>query len=481
MQQGRGKFVMLAAMRKPSDGAQCASGLANLRAVRGSELNREFDKSAPTEVAQNLELLVADLNGAPRGKAVNGPSFDPNNLPHLPAAVFLQCINGKYADAMEAHNPRDEDLLLRPDWSTYRTTPWKAKDCGQVICETLNKAGEPMVFDPRNLLQRMIGLYVDKGLRPLVAPEVEFYLLAPPKRGDLELRPAPGVDQRDEFGGEAFSSDALDKYAPFLDDVRTMCRKMNIPLQAVVHEMGPAQMELNIPHGDALARADEFFLLKRLVKGCAVRHGCLASFMAKPSMDLPGSGLHLHLSLVNDWNANVFALKEAKAPKPLRHFIGGLQTYLPAAFALVAPNVNSFKRFTSDASAPINLQWGYDNRTAGFRVPFGSAANGRVENRVAGADANPYLAIVAMLACGLLGMDEALEPSAPVDGDAYDLPANLPEDLGQALRRLSTHDKLRRILSKPFVDAFVSVKRRELQDAARQITPWELGYLGSLV
>lgn len=444
-------------------------------------MNREFNQRAPAEVAQNLELLVADLNGVPRGKAITGGAFNPSNLPHLPAAVFLQCIHGKYADAMETYNPKDEDLLLRPDWSTYRATPWKGENSGQVICETLDKSGEPFAFDPRGILQRVIGLYLDKGLRPLVAPEVEFYLVAPPKRDDLALRPAPGADQQDEFGGEAFSSDALDKYAPFLADVRAMCRSMKIPLQAVVHEMGPAQLELNILHGDALARADEFFLLKRLVKGRAAQSGCLASFMAKPSADLPGSGLHLHLSLVDDRNANVFALKEGKAPKLLRHFIGGLQTYLPAAFALVAPNVNSFKRFTRDASAPINLHWGYDNRTAGFRVPFGGDANGRVENRVAGADANPYLAVVAMLACGLLGMNEAIDPTHPVKGDAYDLPADLPEDLGEALRRLSAQDKLKKILSKPFVDAFVSVKRRELQDAAQQITPWELGYLGSLI
>ena len=444
-------------------------------------MNRKFDKSAPAEVAQNLEFLVADLNGVPRGKTITSPSFDPGNLPHLPVGIFLQCIHGKYADAMETYSPKDGDLLLRPDWSTYRTTPWKGKDSGQVICETLDKAGEPIVFDPRNLLQRLLGLYVKKGWRPLVAPEVEFYLVTPPKRGNLALQPAPGLDQRDEFGGEAFSCDALDKYAPFLADVQEMCRTVDIPLQAVVHEMGPAQMELNIPHGDALARADELFLLKRLVKGCAARRGCLASFMAKPSADLPDSGLHMHLSLVDDRNANIFALKEGKAPKALRHFIGGLQTHLPAAFALVAPNVNSFKRFTRDGPAPINLHWGYDNRSVGLRVPFSSAPNGRVENRVAGADANPYLATIAMLACGLLGMEENIEPSHPVKDDAYDLPAHLPEDLGEALRRLSTHDKLKKILSKPFVDIFVSVKRQELQDAAQQITPWEQSYLGSLI
>ena len=431
---------------------------------------------------QDLELLVCDLNGVPRGKTVDGGSFAPGDTAHLAAAVFFQCITGDYSEeAMETWCPEDGDLLLIPDWTTCRDMPWKSGECRQVICDTLDKSGKLVPFDPRNLLKRVLARYAEHGWTPIVAPEIEFYLLQPPKRQDQALVPAAGVNGRAEFGGEAFSSDALDKYAPFLDTVRAMGAAIDIRLQAMVHELGPGQLELNIAHDAALAQADRLFLVKRLVKACALQHGYLASFMAKPVMDLPGSGLHVHVSVVDGQGANLFALRNGKAPVPLRRFIGGLQEYLPAAFALIAPNVNSYRRFVSGSSAPINLEWGYDNRTAGFRVPYADDSGGRVENRIAGADANPYLFIAATLACGLLGIEEGIEPSEPAEGDAYDLPADLPADLQAGLRILSRHKKLRRLLSKRFIRGFVTVKREELRHLSRWITPWEVGYLGSML
>ena len=436
-----------------------------------------------TEVpVQDLELLVCDLNGVPRGKTVDGAGFAPGDSAHMAAAIFFQCITGDYAEEpMAAYCPEDGDMLLVPDWATCRKMPWKSGECRQVICDSIDKSGDPVPFDPRNLLKRILGLYAEKGWMPIVAPEIEFYLLQPPKRQDNTLVPASGMNDRAEFGGEAFSSDALDKYAPFLDAVRAMSAETDIPVQAMVHELGPGQIELNIDHDEALVQADRLFLVKRLVKACALQHGHLASFMAKPLMDLPGSGLHLHLSLVDTDGANLFALQDGKAPPLLRGFIAGLQSYLPPAFALIAPNVNSYRRFVSGSSAPINLEWGYDNRTAGFRVPYSEDAAGRVESRVAGADANPYLFIATTLACGLLGLEEGLEPTPPVESDAYDLPADLPADLYDALRVLAAHKKLCRLLSKDFVHGFVAVKREELQHLGGWITPWEVGYLGSML
>ena len=431
---------------------------------------------------QDLELLVGDQNGVPRGKTVDDASFAPGASAHFAASVFFQCINGEYAlDAMKAYCPEDGDLVLVPDWSTCRDVPWKSGDCRQVICETLDKAGKPVPFDPRNVLKRILARYAEQGWTPIVAPEIEFYLLQPPRRGDQTLVPAAGLNERAEFGGEALSSDALDKYAPFLDNVRAMSAGIDIPLQAMMHELGPGQVELNVTHGEALGQADRLFLVKRLVKACALQHGYLASFMAKPVMDLPGSGLHAHVSLVDGQGANLFALRGGKAPEPLRRFIGGLQKYLPGAFALLAPNVNSYRRFVWGSAAPINLEWGYDNRTVGFRVPHSDDASGRVENRIAGADANPYLFIAATLACGLLGLEEGIEPSDPAEGNAYALPADLPVDLHDGLRLLSRHGELTRLLTRHFVDGFVSVKREELKDLSRRITPWEVGYLGSML
>lgn len=371
--------------------------------------NRKVPGQAPPEdLSTFLELLIPDMNGIPRGKTIEATSYDKDELPHLSVSIFFQTLTGNYADAQLIYDEKDEDLLLKPDWSTYRRVPWRNEDHAQVICES------------------------------------------------------------------------LDKFSSFLDELRGMCTATDIQLAAIVHELGPAQIELNVAHGDALGRADQLFLLKRTVKACALRHHMTATFMAKPLADTPGSGLHIHSSLYKD-GKNIFALNDGLAPVALKQFIGGLQQYLPDAFSLISPNINSYKRFVPDLAAPTNLQWGYDNRTTGFRVPYGADENGRVENRIAGADANPYLFIAAHLACGLLGLLNGIDASEPVEKDAYDMPADLPENLAQALGRLEASETLTKLLGKPFIDAFISVKRNELHHASRDITPWERKFLGSLV
>lgn len=433
----------------------------------------------PAELPASLELLISDINGVPRGKTVESSVIDADELPHFPKAILLQTINGNYCSAMETLNAKDDDLLLKPDWSTYRTTPWK-KQTGQVICESINKdTGEPIGFDSRNVLKQLVQQFNDRNLYPIVAPELEFYFLEPNKKGSLELTPAIAEDGSTEAGGEAFSPDSLDKYSAIIDDLNTLCDQAGLETSALVHEMGPAQIELNVDHGDVMDRIDQLFLLKRLVKACAVRHGKLASFMAKPMSNQAGNGLHTHCSMVNADGKNVFALENGEAPQALKHFIGGLQTYLPKVFALIAPNINSYRRFVPGLSAPINLEWGYDNRTTGLRVPFGPDAAGRIENRVAGADANPYLLMAANLACGLLGIQESIEPTAAHEGDAYDEAADLPEHLYPALTALEGCAPLLGLLGNDFVEAFLSAKRSELSHFGKHISPWEVTYLGN--
>lgn len=433
----------------------------------------------PEQIPDELELLISDMNGVPRGKSIAGTSWKDSYEPHMAEAIFFQTITGGYADAFEEYAPNDGDILMKIDWDTYRATPWKKGKVGQVICETLDQRGQPVAFDPRNVLKKILAAYQKLGLYPVIAPEVEFYLLNPVTAENPALRPAVGEDGSGEFGGEAFSPDALDKYSRVIEDIRKMSAKAELDLAAVIHEMGPAQVELNVAHGDVLSRMDHFFLLKRLIKGCAQKRGMLASFMAKPIEGLPGNGLHAHCSLLDRDGNNVFALRRSKAPDDLKYFIGGLQQYLPSAFALIAPNVNSYKRFVRDLSAPINLEWGYDNRTTGFRVPYSDSAAGRVENRVAGADANPYLMMSAMLACGLLGLKKQSKATRPFSGDAYDRRADLPDNLGDALKVLEECRELVDHLGRPFVEVFCSVKRAEINHFSTSITPWEVGYLGS--
>ncbi|MFK8020962.1 MAG: glutamine synthetase family protein [Pseudomonadales bacterium] len=437
--------------------------------------------SQPTPLAAELELLVGDINGVPRGKVIESASLDDHELQHLAAAVLMQSIDGHYAQCMDTLNAQDHDLLLQPDWSSYRQTPW-AEDTAQVICNTINKdTGEPISYDSRNVLKKIIAEYSDMGLSAVAAPELEFYLLEPPGKNCIQLEPAVGEQGWAEFGGEAFSPDALRKYQPFVADLQAYCQQAGLDTSAIVHEMGPAQIELNVEHGDVLDRADQLFMLKRLVKACAQKHGKLASFMAKPLANLPGNGLHVHCSMLNSQGQNVFALDGGKAGPLLQQFIAGLQVYLPKAFALVAPNVNSYKRFVRGVSAPINLAWGYDNRTTGLRVPFGDDKGGRVENRIAGADVDPYLIMAVTLGCGLLGLRKELEPTAPFDGDAYDEEADLPRNLEAALSTLDGSEELRNLFGDDFVDVFVSCKQNELNHMAATISPWEARYLGSML
>ncbi len=435
--------------------------------------------SKPQMLPQTLELLISDINGVPRGKSLTGAAVEERALTNFAKAVLMQTVTGDYAQAMDTFNPKDSDMLLQPDWSSYRASPW-LDGVGQVICETLDADTRlPLAYDSRNVLRRIVQRFADQGLQPIVAPELELYLLEPPSRDALQLETACGQDGRAEFGGEAFNPDALGKFQVFIDDLSSMTQQAGLHTSALVHEMGPAQIELNVDHGPALDRADELFLLKRLVKACAVRHGKLASFMAKPIVELPGNGLHLHCSLIDEAGNNVFALQNGEAPQALKHFIGGLQQYLPEAFALLAPHVNSYKRFVPGVSAPINLEWGYDNRTAGLRVPAGDAAAGRVENRVAGADANPYLMIASTLACGLAGMEEGIEPSAAHGGDAYDEVADLPDNLVVALHALGQSSKLRELFGDDFIEVFLSVKHNEYSAFSKQLSPWEVRFLGS--
>ena len=436
----------------------------------------------PDQLASQIDLLLSDANGVPRGKTIDSSSFDENDLPRMAEAVLFQCINGDYtASAMASFNPKDADLIMQPDWSTYRRTPWKEGEVGQVICRALSKEGDPLPYDARNVLNRVIKRYQDKGLEPIVAPEMEFYLLDPPKRGDISLTPGSGFDGRDEFGGEAFSFDALDRYGPLVSSLQDMCAQAHIDLSAIVHEVGPGQIELNVSHGPVLAVVDQMFLLKRLVKGCALNQGYLASFMAKPSFELPGSGLHVHCSMLNAQGVNIFSLINGQAPATLQHFIGGLQHYLPEAFALLAPNVNSYKRFIGGQAAPINLAWGYDNRSTGLRVPYGPDDAGRVEIRIAGADANPYLLLAAILAAGLMGLEEALTPEAPSEQDAWDLTTDLPDNMAEGLRRLQASEKFAEAFSKEFIEVYLSVKRSELKDFSSRVSSWEVHYLGSML
>ncbi len=276
----------------------------------------------------------------------------------------------------------------------------------------------------------------------------------------------------------------------------SFCEAQDIEIDTLIHESGAAQMEINLLHGYPMNLADQAFLFKRTAREAAMRHKMYATFMAKPMAKEPGSAMHLHQSIIDTrTRKNIFSNADGSPSSLFFGHIAGLQKYLPGAMSLFAPNVNSYRRISRYSSAPINVHWGYDNRTAGLRVPMsgpearydnrtaglrvpmsGPEAR-RVENRVGGADANPYLAIAASLACGYLGMVEALKPSEPISGSAYDLAIALPRTLAEALRLLRESKPLVDLFGDRFVLAFTAVKEAEYETFAQVISSWEREHL----
>src|SRR5580698_3462017 len=393
-------------------------------------------------------------------------------------AIFLQTVTGDYPEDQSAMNPAEIDIVLKADPKTVRVVPWAAEPTAQVIHDCFYSDGRRVMMAPRHLLRHVLELYAQRGWEAVVAPELEFYLIEPNTDADYQLKPPVGRSGRSESGRQSYSIAAVNEFDPLFDDIYAFCEAQDIEIDTLIHEDGPAQMEINLIHGAAMDLADQAFLFKRTAREAALRHKMYATFMAKPHAKEPGSAMHIHQSIVDrKTRKNIFSNPDGTPSALFFSHIAGLQRYVPAAMSLFASNVNSYRRMTRYLSAPINVQWGYDNRTAGLRVPMSSVEARRIENRVGGADANPYIAIAASLACGYLGMVEGAQPSDPIVGSAHDLPFSLPRSLDEALTRLRDCETLLQILGEPFVAAYTIVKQAEHEVFLQVISSWEREHL----
>lgn len=427
-----------------------------------------------------VECMVSDHAGIPRGKILPAQKFlegiGERGL-RLPEGIFGQDVTGDYIEEKEL-DPRRSDVFLVPQADTVRIVPWYKEPTAQVINDAVYADGSPVDVAPRSVLKKVVQLFADRGWRPVVAPELEFFLVKVNPDPDYPLEPPIGRSGRPETARQAFGIDAVNEFDPLFEDIYDYCEAQFIDIDTLSHEAGAAQMEINFNHGDAVELADQAFLFKRTVRQAALDHGVYATFMAKPMQDEPGSSMHVHQSVYDAATGrNLFASEDGGHSEAFLHFIGGLQKYLPAAMSFLAPYVNSYRRLVPDSDAPINMHWGVDNRTTGLRVPVSAPDQRRVENRVAGADANPYLALAASLACGYLGLVEEIEPSAPIDTSAYSLAAKLPRHLEDALIRLNRAKPLREVLGQRFVDVFTAVKLAESNAYQKVISAWEREYL----
>lgn len=424
-----------------------------------------------------VECIIADIAGVARGKAMPASKFATQANYYLPNSIFLQTITGEWAD-----NPSGQftepDMVLVPDYSTTTAAPWTADVTVQVIHDAQDQQGNPISTAPRNVLKRVMELYRAKGWVPVVAPEMEFFLTARNLDPNMPVLPPMGRSGRRAAGKQAYSMSAVDEYGKVIDDIYDFAEAQGMEIDGILQEGGAGQVEINLAHGDPVRLADEIFFFKRLIREAALRHDCFATFMAKPIEGEPGSAMHIHHSVVDlKTGKNIFSDENGAEAEVFMHFIAGMQNHLPGAVALLAPYVNSYRRYVPDFAAPINLEWGRDNRTTGLRVPISGTESRRVENRLAGMDCNPYLGIAASLACGYLGLIEGKMPRAECTGDAYNIETDLPYTLSDALDLLEEDTALREVLTPEFCQIYDSVKRNEYKEFQQVISPWEREHL----
>ncbi len=429
---------------------------------------------------EEVDCAVPDIAGVARGKTMPVEKFVKLEPVHLPISIFHQTITGEYVgfeDDGEALYA-ESDLMMVPDLTTIRPSPWASSPTAQVIHDATWQNGDPVEIAPRAVLRRVLDLYRKEGWQPVVAPELEFYLTKTNPDPDYPLEPPTGRSGRKGSGRQAYSLGAVDEYDKIVDDIYEFAELQYLKIDTIIQEGGAAQLEINLVHGDPVNLADQVFLFKRTIREAAFKHSCYATFMAKPLENEPGSAMHIHQSIVDvKTGKNIFT--DAKGePTPLFHaFLAGQQTYLPQAMCLFAPYVNSYRRLVPGGAAPINVEWGLDNRSAGLRIPVSGPAARRIENRLPGSDANPYIAIAASLACGYLGMKKKLAPRNAVIGNAYRNDHQLPRGLLEALLEFEESTDLPAVLGEKFCHVYLQMKRSEFEEFMRVISPWEREHL----
>lgn len=422
----------------------------------------ELAERIKREGLHTVEIGFADTVGVLRGKRIPARQFIQSahaGIPFCTAVLAwdVQCeiFPGVAFASFDNGYP---DLVARPDPSTFRTLPWR-EGTGIVLADLYSERGEILEFAPRQLLKRVMTKALQLGYRPKVGAELEFYLL------DEKDNPAyDGIQCYSLPNGEALD--------PALKDIELMLEAAGIEIEASGTEYGPAQAEINLTYGDALAVADATLLFKNAVKQIARRHGLKATFMAKPWENESGSSFHVHQSLWSiDGTTNLFAEDEALAHRVL----AGLLATASELAALGAPNVNSYKRFQAESFAPTNISWGHDNRTVSARALLDAGSSSRLEQRSGSADANPYLIIAANIAAGLHGIAGELSPSGHVDGNGYAAAeaVSLPSTLGAALDLLAASSVAREAFGDEFVDLYVAIGRHDMDAHHSVVTDWE--------
>ncbi len=442
--------------RPPAPSALPPGDLATLQALEGA-------------ADAQVDLLLPDANGVLRGKRIPASALEKvyANGVCLPMSLVAADILGNTVEETGlGYDIGDEDRICRPVPGSLRPVPWSPRPALQLMLEMEDGQGGWFEAHPRRVLQRVLERFAPLGLTPVLAVELEFYLFD--RLADADGRPQTTLDAatgRRNDSTQVYSIDDLDQNAEFIEAVARACRAQRIPADTAVAEYAPGQCEINLGHrADALAACDDAVLLKRVIKSVARQHGALASFMAKPLAGQAGSGMHLHVSLLDRDGRNVFACTPDAPADTLRHAVGGLQASARDNLLLFAPHANSYRRFVANAFVPLNDSWGFNNRTVALRIPHSDPANTRIEHRIAGADANPYLAAAAVLAGILRGLEQRPDPGPPVSGNAYGQFEVQQPHWRQAIDDFLASDFAARWYGAQFRHVYGQQKRREMLD-----------------
>lgn len=407
-----------------------------------------------------VEVLTTDINGIIRGK-----QYPPSVLDKIGKAGVLfpitsilhDALGGIPQEVLRGWREGDPDSVFRPVPGSLVPVPWADRPTAQLLVAGYDREGEPERVDPRQTLARVLERYHAIGLRPVIAIELEFYLLS--FKDGKPVPTAPEGPFPPLTGPQSMTMEALADYAPFVRRLEDCCRAQKVPLTSVLSEYGDGQLEANLEHGEALTASDQAMCLKRIVKSVARENGWLASFMAKPFAGMAGNGLHVHVSVLDEAGRNIFTKDER-----LRHAVGGLLETLTEQIALIAPNANSYRRFQEGFFVPTTGTWGENHRAVAIRLPLASGMARRLEHRIAGADACPYLVVAAVLAGMLHGLESAKEPTIAPIGEGEPLRgdgAPFPTRWKPAIEALAKAKVLPRYLSQEAIDVYVRTKRSE--------------------
>jgi glutamine synthetase len=433
---------------------------------------------AANEDIQTVQIMISDPSGVLRGKTVLRSElariFESGR--QVAGSILGLDITGKDVDSTGlVWDTGDADMTARPIAGTLTRAPWLAAPTGQLLLTMFDGEGKPAAADPRHALVRVVERFKRAGMTPVVACELEFYLLK--EEPDGRLVPAGGGRASERQKIDAYSLQRLDDLAPLFNDVYEAARAQGLPAETLMSEYSPGQFEITLRHRDDVLRAvDEAVMFKRVLRGVAQKHGLIACFMAKPFTERAGSGLHVHVSLNDGEGRNRFASDDPAGTEELRHAIGGMKDTMAESMAVFAPNANSYRRFVSESYAPVAPIWGVNNRSVSLRIPAGPPASRHVEHRICGADANLYLAVATVLGAAAHGIRERLDPGAPIEGNGYAQAGvrTLPASWHEALNLASSSEFLEETLGKDFLKVFLAIKRQECARFSGEVS--ELDY-----